>query len=172
MHDGTTSVGVIEDALSSAAKKKAASAEAAKEGKSHTLTDHYLAQLRNTAPGVMDLLSKATLISKDGEASPVKSAADYSYAASSYAGDHFRIVGDAAGESTNRARVIGNLIDASFVAFIDPFFSSGLHLALTGALSASASISAALRGDTTESEAARYHDQKVGVSYTRCVLLV
>jgi flavin-dependent dehydrogenase len=55
-------------------------------------------------------------------------------------------------------------------AFIDPFFSSGVHLAMTSGLSAAASISASIRGDCPESEAAEWHSQRVGVSYTRYAL--
>ena len=56
-------------------------------------------------------------------------------------------------------------------AFIDPFFSSGVHLAMTGGLSAAASIAASIRGDCPESHAAEWHTQRVGVSYTRWALL-
>ena len=59
-----------------------------------------------------------------------------------------------------------------WVAFIDPFFSSGVHLAMTGALSAAASICASIRGDCKEREAARWHSSRIAVSYTRCVSFV
>jgi flavine halogenase len=52
-------------------------------------------------------------------------------------------------------------------AFIDPFFSSGVHLAMTSGLSAAASIAASIRGDCPESDAAEWHTQRVGLSYTR-----
>lgn len=54
-------------------------------------------------------------------------------------------------------------------AFIDPFFSSGVHLAMTGAMSAAATIAASIRGDCEEREAAAYHSKRVAISYTRCV---
>ena len=54
-------------------------------------------------------------------------------------------------------------------AFIDPVFSSGVHLAFTGSLSAALTISASIRGLATETEAQRWHTSKVGTSYTRCV---
>lgn len=60
-------------------------------------------------------------------------------------------------------------LNAVYVAFIDPFFSSGVHLALTGALSAALTICASLRGTVTEEKAARWHDSKVGTAYTRFV---
>ncbi|KAJ7621525.1 putative halogenase [Mycena polygramma] len=57
-------------------------------------------------------------------------------------------------------------------AFIDPFFSSGIHLALTGALSAASSIAASIKRQCTEEEAIRFHDMKVGTSYTRFLIVV
>lgn len=56
------------------------------------------------------------------------------------------------------------------IAFIDPFFSSGVHLALTGGLAAATSIAASIRGECPEGEAAEWHTQRVSVSYTRSVL--
>ena len=53
------------------------------------------------------------------------------------------------------------------IAFIDPFFSSGIHLAMTSALSAASTICAELRGDCTELEAAEWHTKRVSTSYTR-----
>ena len=53
------------------------------------------------------------------------------------------------------------------IAFIDPFYSSGVHLALTGALSAAVTIAASIRGTVAEETAARWHDSKVGTAYTR-----
>ena len=58
------------------------------------------------------------------------------------------------------------------IAFIDPFFSSGVHLALTGALSAAASIASSIRGEASEWDAARYHTGKVGISYTRSLISI
>ena len=55
----------------------------------------------------------------------------------------------------------------AFIAFVDPFFSSGVHLAFTGALSAAITIAASIRGTATEEQAQRWHTSKVGVSYTR-----
>ena len=65
----------------------------------------YRAML-SLAPNLIRLLGCGTLISKpssDGFRSPadtlVRSAADFSYSAPQYAGDSFRIVGDAGGVS-------------------------------------------------------------------------
>lgn len=59
----------------------------------------------------------------------------------------------------------------AILAFIDPFFSSGVHLAFTSALSAAASICASLRNDCPEVSAAEWHTKRVATSYTRCVLI-
>jgi len=83
----------------------------------------------------------------------VKTASDFSYAATSYAGDHFRLVGDAGG-------------------FIDPYFSTGVHLAFVGALSAAATIAASIRGSATEDQALCWHNSKVTTAYTRMFLSV
>ncbi|KAF7342886.1 hypothetical protein MSAN_02005000 [Mycena sanguinolenta] len=70
-----------------------------------------------------------------------------------HAGPHYRIVGDAG-------------------AFIDPFFSSGVHLAFGSGLNAAATISASIRGDCTEEQAISFHTQKTSTSYTRFLLVV
>jgi flavin-dependent dehydrogenase len=57
-------------------------------------------------------------------------------------------------------------------SFIDPFFSSGVHLALSGGLSAATTIAAAIRGDCDENVAASWHDKKTSESYTRFLLVV
>ena len=61
------------------------------------------------------------------------------------------------------------IICETLPAFIDPFFSSGVHLALTGALASAASIAASIRGDCTEAEAAEFHNNRVSISYTRYI---
>ena len=98
-------------------------------------------------PGIKDLLKNAELVSE------IKSASDWSYSASNYAFPGVRIAGDAG-------------------SFIDPFFSSGVHLALSGGLSAATTISAAIRGDCDENTAAAWHDKKTSESYTRFLLVV
>ncbi|KAJ7075071.1 putative halogenase [Mycena belliarum] len=109
-------------------------------------TQHYHNQLK-LVPGVQRLLGTAKFL---GE---VQSAGDYSYSASQYAGPHYRIAGDAG-------------------AFIDPFFSSGVHLAFGGGLSAAASIASSKRGAIPEEDAIRFHNEKIGTSYTRFLLVV
>ncbi|KAJ7450214.1 putative halogenase [Mycena latifolia] len=99
----------------------------------------------NLVPGVMRLLADATFL---GE---VKSAGDYSYSATQYAGPNYHC--------WRRRR------------FIDPFFSSGMHLAFGGGLSAASTIAASIRGQCTEHEAIQFHNEKTGTSYTRFFLV-
>ena len=79
--------------MSVSINKKAALRE--KNPDTYSLRAHYLDQLKY-APGTQEFLKNATLKSDDGE-SGVKSASDFSYSAEYYAGDHYRLVGDAAG---------------------------------------------------------------------------
>jgi flavine halogenase len=75
---------------------------------SPTTREFYLESLK-LVPEISALLSKAELVSD------IKAASDWSYSASTYASPYVRIAGDAG-------------------CFIDPFFSSGVHLALASAL--------------------------------------
>ncbi|QSZ36208.1 hypothetical protein DSL72_007334 [Monilinia vaccinii-corymbosi] len=106
----------------------------------------YLDTLKNNA-GMSDLLSAATLVSD------VKSASDWSYNAPAYASPYVRIAGDAG-------------------CFVDPFFSSGVHLALNAGLSAATTICASIKGQVTELAAATWHSKKVAASYTRFLVVV
>ncbi|KAK7961064.1 hypothetical protein PG988_012278 [Apiospora saccharicola] len=106
-----------------------------------------LASLVALCPTISSYLEPAKL------ASGIRQAADYSYSATAYAGPHFRIVGDAG-------------------CFIDPFFSSGHHLALSSALAAATSINACLRGDCNELEASRWFAKKVDEGYTLFLVVV
>ncbi|KAF7348035.1 FAD/NAD(P)-binding domain-containing protein [Mycena sanguinolenta] len=63
----------------------------AKKSTKPTLTDHYLDQLQ-FVPGVREFIGEEGSMISDS----IKSAADYSYSATRYSGDHFRIIGDAA----------------------------------------------------------------------------
>ncbi|KAG1720058.1 putative halogenase [Suillus lakei] len=149
LHDGSTSVGIVMDQESSNRKKKASRATSG--GSGSNLQTHYIEEL-SRAPGVLKLIEKGTL-RNDGTPEAVKSASDFSYSASSYAGDHFRLAGDSG-------------------AFIDPFFSSGVHLAFTGGLSAALTIAASIRGLCSEEDAQRWHTSKIATSYTRFLLVV
>lgn len=64
------------------------------------------------------------------------------------------------------------LLLTSTPAFIDPFFSSGIHLAMTSGLAAAASIASAVRGEVAESDASSWYTSRVTVSYTRPAALM
>jgi len=74
-------------------KKRAGRNDTSAHG--YSLQDHYLEELRRV-PGVMKLIGEAQLRNKD-KPEGVMAASDFSYAASSYAGPHYRIAGDAGG---------------------------------------------------------------------------
>lgn len=99
------------------------------------------------APQISKLLEKAEIVAD------VKTASDWSYSAAAYAGPHFRLAGDAG-------------------CFIDPYFSSGVHLALASGLSAAMTIQAVRKGDCNEFSAAKWHSNKVTEGYTRFLLIV
>ncbi|KAM0185218.1 hypothetical protein ACHAPQ_012152 [Fusarium lateritium] len=99
------------------------------------------------APQISEMLSNAEIVAD------VKQASDWSYSASAYAGPYFRVAGDAA-------------------AFVDPYFSSGVHLALNNGLAAAVSIQASRRGQADERAAAKWHATKVAENYTRLLLIV
>lgn len=99
------------------------------------------------APKIKEILSQGELSTK------INSASDWSYNATCYATPNVRLVGDAG-------------------CFIDPYFSSGVHLALSGALSAATTIRAAMKGDCVEHEAMKWHSAKVSEGYTRFLLVV
>ncbi|KAL4909260.1 hypothetical protein BDW74DRAFT_146269 [Aspergillus multicolor] len=96
------------------------------------------------APMLSDILHQN---STSERVTPIKSASDYSYHSTCYSFTYARIVGDAG-------------------CFIDPFFSSGVHLALTGGLAAATTIAASIRGDVSEETAAKWHTSKVSQAYS------
>ncbi|KAJ2916304.1 hypothetical protein MD484_g4125, partial [Candolleomyces efflorescens] len=153
LHNGATSVGIVmnekvyKSGGSSLAPSPFSEAAAPNPGNSH-LVAKYISSI-GLAPGVVELITQSGVMDEGS----VKSASDFSYSADSYAGEGYRIVGDAG-------------------AFIDPFFSSGVHLAMTSALSAAATICASLRHHCTESEAALWHTRRVSTSYTRFQIVV
>ncbi|KAF7617982.1 radH flavin-dependent halogenase [Aspergillus flavus] len=136
--ENKVSVGVVMEQKSATAKKKLMESPSSRE---------WLLTQAKEAPGIGDLLAKATLVSD------VKSASDWSYTASTYATTNIRIVGDAG-------------------CFIDPLFSSGIHLALTGAFSAAATICSSIRGDCSEKSAADWHSKRIQEAYARFLLVV
>lgn len=98
-------------------------------------------------PTIMKMLEGAS-ISKEVEVWN-----DYSYVAEKFSGNSYRLAGDAAG-------------------FIDPFFSTGVHMAGLGALSSAATVCAVIRGDVEETEAYEFHEQCIRRSYNRLMLTV
>ncbi|KUL83536.1 hypothetical protein ZTR_10554 [Talaromyces verruculosus] len=117
-----------------------------KESTTDNGRDFYIESIKD-AHGVTHLLQNAEL---DTE---VKHASDWSYSASEYASPYVRVVGDAG-------------------CFIDPYFSSGVHLAFSGALSAAVSISASIRGHCNETQAWKWHSTGVRDRFTRFLLVV
>jgi len=99
------------------------------------------------APELSVMLAEAT------RSPEVRSWQDFSYIAESFAGPGYRMVGDAA-------------------AFIDPLFSTGVHMAFLGALSAAASIASELRGEVDTAAATGFHDRCVRKAYTRFAVIV
>ncbi|KIN07016.1 hypothetical protein OIDMADRAFT_36690 [Oidiodendron maius Zn] len=99
------------------------------------------------APNALKIIGNAEMVTE------IKQASDWSYSAPAYSSPYVRIVGDAG-------------------CFIDPYFSSGVHLALAGGLSAAMTICAARRGDCDELSAAKWHSTKVAEGYTRFLLVV
>lgn len=148
LQNGKTSVGVVMD--ENVSKRKKANME--KKGDDSLLLRHYLQELTANAPKIKSLVGEGSLIEYSG-GPKVRTASDYSYSSTSYAGSNYRIVGDAG-------------------AFIDPFFSSGVHLALSSGLSAAATITATVRSECTASQAAEWHNLRVGTSYTRFLMIV
>jgi flavin-dependent dehydrogenase len=112
----------------------------------HSLED-YFAKTLELSPDVTSLIYEA---SREGE---VRSWRDYSYFAKAFAGPGYRLAGDAAG-------------------FIDPLFSTGVHLAFLGALSAAATICAVLRGEVSEETAQTFHERCLRQAYTRFMVTV
>ncbi|GLA43656.1 hypothetical protein AnigIFM63309_001587 [Aspergillus niger] len=107
----------------------------------------FYKQCVEKAPRTRKLLSGAEIVTN------VRAASDWSYTASTYHIPNARICGDAG-------------------SFIDPLFSSGVHLAVTGGLSAAATIAASIRGDCDEQTAGLWHTKKTVESYTRFFLAV
>ncbi|KAF2103335.1 FAD/NAD(P)-binding domain-containing protein [Rhizodiscina lignyota] len=111
-----------------------------------TVVEFYKKTL-DQVPIIKDLLADAVM---EGG---VRSASDYSYRASAFSAPYTRLVGDAG-------------------SFIDPYFSSGVHLAMTGAFSAAITIQASRRGECSELQAGKWHSSKVATGYTRFLIMV
>lgn len=138
LHDGTRSVGIVQDQKRATEKKRELGRPSALE---------FYKECIGMAPKTKTLLSEAEPVTD------IKSASDWSYTASTYHLPNARICGDAG-------------------SFIDPLFSSGVHLAVTGGLLAAATITASIRGDCDEETAGSWHSKKTVESYTRFFLAV
>jgi flavin-dependent dehydrogenase len=99
------------------------------------------------APQVTTMLAGAEMVQ------PVRTWRDYSYISDSFGGPGYRLVGDAA-------------------AFIDPLFSTGVHLAFLGAVSAAAGIASELRGEVDQTTAIGFHDRCIRKAYVRFAVIV
>ncbi|KAL4900746.1 hypothetical protein BDW74DRAFT_188149 [Aspergillus multicolor] len=144
LHNGTTSVGIVRNQEIGNAHR----------AKFETVIEYYEDALK-LAPVLSDLLHTPSP-STQAEAkrvTTVNTASDYSYSAATYAIPYARIIGDAG-------------------CFIDPFFSSGVHLALTGALAAGTTIAASIKGDVSEEMAGEWHSAKFREGYARFLLVV
>ena len=104
LHAGVVSIGIVEHQDIITKKKRAFAGESG----TSSMKDFYLSELK-LAPEISCLLGdEAHLTFGPGEGSGqqlVKSTSDFSYAASSYSGTGYRIVGDAGGSylsETNR----------------------------------------------------------------------
>ncbi|KAF2420220.1 FAD/NAD(P)-binding domain-containing protein [Tothia fuscella] len=126
-------------------KQKVASEK--KKSMEDSSTKNFYVESLKSVPGVLNLLEGAELVSD------VKSASDWSYSAPAYASRNTRLAGDAG-------------------CFIDPFFSSGVHLALASGLSAAVTTAASIRGDCDEMTAALWHSKKTAEGYTRFLIVV
>jgi flavine halogenase len=113
---------------------------------SHSLGQYFERSLE-LSPDVSSLIAGTP---RQGE---LRTWRDYSYFAEAFAGPGYRLAGDAAG-------------------FIDPLFSTGVHLAFLGGLSAAASICAVLRGEESEEAARRFHERCLKQAYTRFMVTV
>jgi len=150
LKDGVVSVGIVrhQDAFNEAVRTHT------NDSASTSGTEQRYLKAIELAPTLQQLMGpKAKLQRGNPDSETVRTASDFSYSATSYAGERFRLAGDAA-------------------AFIDPFFSSGVHLAMTGGVAAAASIAASIRGNCTEAEAVAWHTERVNISYTRFLVVV
>lgn len=85
LHDGTTSVGIVQNQDISNEKK----AQAKERGEDGSTAAHYHREL-NLAPNIQVLMGDSTMFKKP-DAPMVSAASDYSYHASAYAGPHYRL---------------------------------------------------------------------------------
>jgi len=93
-------------------------------------------------PGVADRLRDATLVS------PIRIIRDYSYTSTRFSGPGYLMAGDAA-------------------CFIDPVFSTGVHLACLAGFLGARAVDGILRGDADEGEALATYEQTYRGAFER-----
>jgi flavin-dependent dehydrogenase len=136
LHNGTLSVGVV------------VHRDIYTERRQHWPSrEDYFTKTLELSPDVTSLIRDAT---REEE---IRVWTDYSYFANRFAGQGYRLAGDAAG-------------------FIDPLFSTGVHMAFLGALSSAATICAVLRGESSEKIAQTFHERCLRQAYTRLMVTV
>ncbi|KAJ3717555.1 hypothetical protein FB446DRAFT_211651 [Lentinula raphanica] len=118
-----------------------------------TLEEFYMSQFDLLTDAPKYRAGGEMVPNKEGGNSPVYMASDYSYTSKDVGRLNYRLVGDSA-------------------AFIDPFFSSGVHLAFVGSLSAALSIISVIDGKTDEESAAAFHDAELKVAFMRFFIVV
>src|ERR1700761_4389331 len=110
-------------------------------------TKKFYEESLKLTPNITELISGAEIVSD------IKSASDWSYNATTYACPYTRIAGDAG-------------------CFIDPFFSSGYHIALATGLNAAATVTASIKKEVDEINAAMWHAKNMIGTYSRFLLVV
>ncbi|KAF2667281.1 non-heme halogenase [Microthyrium microscopicum] len=120
-----------------------------KAQKEYATTKYFYQEALKLCPNIIQLISgtESELVTE------IKSASDWSYNASVYSCPYTRIAGDAG-------------------CFIDPFFSSGYHIALTTGLSAAATVCASIKKELNEISAASWHSKNVIGTYSRFLLVI
>ncbi|KAL4965408.1 NAD(P)/FAD-dependent oxidoreductase [Aspergillus stella-maris] len=112
--------------------------------------ESYYEEAITVAPMLSGLLHQNENAERVGS---VHTASDYSYSSMTYSMPYARIVGDAG-------------------CFIDPLFSSGVHLALTGGLAAGTTIMASIKGDVSDEVAGKWHSNRIKEGFARFLLVV
>ena len=123
MHDGTLSLGLV--AHREEFKKRRAD--------SPDLVELYLKAVAESPLG-------SRLVAGAERVGDLRLEQDFSYAATSFSGPGYFLVGDAA-------------------CFIDPLLSTGVHLAMYSALLAAATTASVLRGEVTEDDGVRFYER-------------
>jgi flavin-dependent dehydrogenase len=136
LHDGTLSVGLVTG-------RDGFNAKRTELGSIQAVYDEALGK----CPSIAGLIEGATQVSE------MKVEQDYSYAAESFTGPGYFLIGDAA-------------------CFLDPLLSTGVHLATYSAMLAAAAIVSAERGDVEIEHAQNFFATVYRHAYERLLVLV